>query len=82
MTDPREKKMADHPTILRSQNADVVVGRVYLPKRVITISGEDHPPQPMFIVRDATFEEWAACDWRNAQAGREPGFRYYEVSLD
>ncbi len=61
------------------------VGKVYMPELGITdYANQLHPPQPVYVIREATHEEWAADVSAN---GGDPSLwgefpYYYKVSMD
>lgn len=67
------------PMILRTSNKDVIVGQIYRPKHYVTFENVEHPPQPLFILREATYDEWVTT---NPDFAHEDGMKYYEVHVD
>jgi hypothetical protein len=60
------------------------VGQAVLPISITDEFGVSRPPQPVFIVREATHEEWDRCI--RASGGNPDGFSpapfYYEIHTD
>ena len=69
---------ADNPIF--ASDFEMEPGTVHIPKRMFGSLGEELEPQPIFIVRVATREEYQA---QGEQFRGWPGTRfYYEVSTD
>lgn len=61
-----------------NNNLDNYIGKIYMPPRLTDHLGNDVEPQPLYIIRRATREEYKAqsklhISWRRF---------YYEVSTD
>ncbi len=65
--------------MILTTSVPVKVGEVTIARRVRLDDGTHHN-QPLFIIREASREEWEA-QWRRIEP-RSPGPYFYEVSTD
>lgn len=70
--------------MIMGSDTKLEIGKEYTPVGIV-LKGENVPPQPIFIVREATREEWIECN--TTTYGACPcaysyqGY-FYEVSTD
>lgn len=65
-----------------SSDIKVEVGSIFLPTRMSDNEGNYIPPQPLYIVREATWEEYKAQSTLHQIQETSEDLYYYEISTD